>query len=233
MDTSTFALIIIIFGAIFLIGGFFVLIIAFNYKAGHSLREKQKAENIRNEPPPEPLVDESATKNQAASAEVSSSTINRGAVFGIKKIYFPLIILGFSIIATLIFLPQLSGELAYRFSSDGEPVSQGSAGLVISICLAAQAALILFGWLNGYVINRIGASTASSPIHRLKTHHVASTITNLVGLPQIIIAFMMIYFFSFNVSGVQLMPIWLFIAIVMLSGIIFIAYNFIKIMKLK
>ncbi len=232
MEAQTVVYIIIILGAVFLIGGFLGLIFLFNLKADkHQKKKAGKAPEII----PAEEIGAHSEATPAPPGPEPSRTINTNTrpSFGLKQIYLPVGVMGVSFLIALIFLPQLPEELAIRFDSGGEPVNWASLGTVMLAGLGLQVILVLGGWFNGHTINKVAYSGNMGVASNPKPRRVAILSANMVVLLQVIVAFIMVDIFSFNVSGVHLMPVWLFVVVAMLIGGIIIAYNFVKIARLK
>lgn len=225
----------IIAGGVALVAGFFGLVLLFNFKANQQTVRKQAARANLQTPQQPVKVDASpADEPEPSSAAPVSVTTQAGKPgFGYSRIVFPLIVLAASMVLALIFLPQVTGELAFRFTANGNPLNSANRYLVTGFLIGAQVLLVAGGWLNGYFIYRVGASHGTTSLSGVKAAKTAVLSANMVALPQVILAFVLVYVYSFNVSGVHLMPVWLFVVLAMVTGSMIIIYNFVKITRLK
>jgi len=230
MNDSILLIIIVVVGAVFVFGSFFGLILLFRYKSA----QYQKAKAIEDSPPDTRRRDaDTAPEPDKSPVECGQEPVDSKYCFTFKNMALSAAVALISLVITLIFLPQLPDELAYRFSSIGEPVNWASANTVILVSLFLQALFLGLGWLTGKLVFRMLLATRPLAATIKKGLNLAVVCSNMVALPQVILAFLAADIFSYNVSGVHLMPAWLFIVITMIAGGIIIALNFIKIMRLE
>jgi uncharacterized membrane protein len=137
-----------------------------------------------------------------------------------KYILLPLVILLLAVILVAIFYPQLTDEVAYRFNLDGLPKSWLSRGAIASLVLISQFILTLVS--VGVVWGVIRLSRSSGQVEgAISPEKLVLFMGNMVALPQIIIGFVILDIFSYNVYSRHLMPVWLFTLIAMvLAGIV-------------
>lgn len=147
-----------------------------------------------------------------------------------KYILLPLAILLLSIVLASIFYPQLTDEVAYRFTLDGSPKSWLGREIIISLMLAPQFLLALTAAAITWGITKLGRSSGQIE-SALKPERIILLMGNMVALPQIVLAFVMLDIFSYNVYGMHLIPVWLFALIVMAIGGIILAIFFIRAIK--
>jgi hypothetical protein len=67
----------------------------------------------------------------------------------------------------------------------------------------------------------------------LKPERLILLMGNMAALPQIVLAFVMLDIFSYNIYGRHLMPIWLFALIDIIAGGIILTILFIRTIKLS
>ena len=137
-----------------------------------------------------------------------------------KYILLPLALLLLAVILGAIFYPQLTEEVAYRFDIDGLPKSWLSREAIASLALIPQFVLVLVS--AGVVRGVIGLSRSSEQVAgAVNPEKLVLFMGNMVALPQVIIGFVMLDIFSYNVYSRHLMPVWLFALIAMvLAGIV-------------
>ncbi|MFH1662745.1 MAG: DUF1648 domain-containing protein [Chloroflexota bacterium] len=151
-------------------------------------------------------------------------------VFNWKYILLPLSILLLMTALTAIFYPQLTDEVAYRFSMNGSPKSWLSRQAILLLTLLPQ--FILFIIAIAITCGTAMAGRSIGQITRaLKPERFLMLMGNLVALPQIIFGFVMLDVFIYNTHDNHLMPIWLFALIIMIIGGIILAIFFIQAFK--
>ena len=232
MNSQILFIIIIIVGALFLVGSFFGLIALFNFKANRISRPL--GGNIQ----PAALIEEKEPENttrvltQPPSISASSATAPKNTIFSYKQMLWPLVILAFSLVICLIFFPQLPESIIYRFGKDGSPLDATSPALAISLFILFQMILAFNGWLLGFIFYRFAHSASISPQYSNKIKNIALLSANMVILPMITAAFIVTNIFSYNISGIHLMDTGLFIITMIIGGFV-IAFRLIQIARCK
>ena len=153
----------------------------------------------------------------------------KGLTFEWKYILLPVAILLISIILILIFYPQLSDEVAYRFNPDGSAKSWLSRQIFTLLMLLPQFLLTLIA--SAIIWGAIKLSLPSKQIERIKPEKILLLMGNMIALPQIVLAFVMLDISSYNIYNSHLIPIWLFALIIMVIGGIILTIFFIRAIK--
>ncbi|MEE8194401.1 MAG: hypothetical protein V3T73_02740 [Dehalococcoidales bacterium] len=143
-----------------------------------------------------------------------------------KYVALPLVILFLSLALTAYFYRLLPAEVAWRFSLDGSPKSWLSRQAVTLVLLAPQFFLTLAAAAFTWGIVKLGYSYGQ--MGGLRQDKIILLMGNIVALPQVVILFVMLDIFSYNVYDLHLMPTWMFALIVMVVGGVFLAIFFIK-----
>ena len=143
-----------------------------------------------------------------------------------RYVALPLAMLFLSLALTAYFYRLLPDEIAWRFSLDGSPNSWLSRQAVTMIMLAPQFFLTLAAAAFTWGIVKLGRSYGQ--MGGLKQDKILLLMGNIVALPQVVIVFVMLDIFSYNVYSVHLMPTWLFALIIMVVGGVFLAIFFIQ-----
>ena len=134
-----------------------------------------------------------------------------------KYVLLPVIVLFICIILFAIFYWQLSPQVAYRFDSDGFSKSTISREMLALFMLLPQLLFVLLGGGLTGMITRIGGSMGQlSPA--LNPERIIMIMGSMVIMTQIILGFIMLDIFSYNINSSHLMPVWLFAIIVMIIG---------------
>ena len=159
---------------------------------------------------------------QPAAAQQAEATQTPAKDLKFKWTYIalPAAILLLACILTAIYYPQLTEEVAYRFNIDGTPKSWFSRGAVTSIALIPQFILMPLAAFIALGVIKL-SRTSGQLVSGFSSEKLVVFMCNLVALPQVVIGFVMLDIFSYNVSGSHLMPVWLFVIIAMaLAGVI-------------
>ena len=160
---------------------------------------------------------------------VKKTAAAESLTFRWKYILLPVAILLISIILALIFYPQLTDEVAYRFNPDGSVKSELGRGMITLLMLAPQLLLTLTAGAITWAITKLALS--SGQMETISPGKIILLMGNMVALPQIVLGFVMLDIFSYNVYGMHLIPIWLFALFVMVAGGIVLAVFFIQAIK--
>jgi len=153
----------------------------------------------------------------------------KGLTFQWKYILLPVAILLISIILALIFYPQLTEEVAYRFNADGSAKSWLSREMIAVFMLLPQFLLALTTSAMIWGLTKINLTFVQG--ERIKPEKILMLMGNMIALPQIVLTFVMLDVFSYNIYESHLMPIWLFALIIMLIGGIILTIFFIRAIK--
>jgi uncharacterized membrane protein len=144
-----------------------------------------------------------------------------------KYILLPVILLLLAITLGAIFYPRLSEEVAYRFNLDGSPNSLLSREAIASLTLIPQFIFVLVAYAVVWGTIRL-SRTSGQTEGALNTERLILFMGNMVALPQIVIGFVMLDIFSYNIYSRHLMPVWLFALIAMAVAGIILAIFFIQ-----
>lgn len=170
-------------------------------------------------------------KNTAKGRKpVAQKTDADNLTFRWKYIMLPSAILLLAVILCAIFYPQLTEEVAYRFGIDGSPKSWFSREAVASITLIPQ--FILVPLAAAVALGVIKLTRSSGQIAgAINPEKLIVFMCNIIALPQIVIGFVMLDIFSYNIYGRHLMPLWLFALIAIILASIILAIFFIQTIK--
>lgn len=141
------------------------------------------------------------------------------AGFRLAYIILPLLVFLLSIAITAFFYPKLPPQLAYSFSGAADSHFSKSAAPALMLGLQLLFALPLVGIT--LIINRLTRDSRSATLER-----TIFLMGNIGALPQLIVCFALADIFSYNSYGRHLMSLWLFAAIVLASGAVFLGILF-------
>ncbi len=143
-----------------------------------------------------------------------------------KYIMLPLAVLALSIALAAYFYHLLPAEVAFRFNADGLPENWLSRQAVTGLMLGAQLLLVLLA--GAITLGIVKLSRSLEQVDRARAERVVLAMGNMVAPPQIVLSFVMVDIFSYNIYGSHLMPIWLFGLIIMAIGGIALTLFFIS-----
>jgi uncharacterized membrane protein len=149
-----------------------------------------------------------------------------------KYVVLPATILLLSIVLAAVFYPQLSDQVAWRFNLDGSAKGWLSRQMITLLMLLPQFLLVLAASAITWGITKMGRSLGQMG-SALKPESFILLMGNMAALPQIVLAFVMLDIFSYNIYQRHLMPIWLFALIVILAGGIILSILFIRTIRLS
>ncbi len=162
--------------------------------------------------------------------EPANKKTAKDLTFQWKCILLPVAILLISIILALVFYPQLTDEVAYRFNPDGSAKSELSREIFTLFMLLPQFLLTLMSAAVTWGVTKLTPSLEQTEeqTERIKPEKILLLMGNMIALPQIVLAFVMLDIFSYNIYEIHLIPVWLFALIVMLTGGIILTIFFIR-----
>jgi len=168
-------------------------------------------------------------KKAAKNKELIKKTALADALaFRWKHIIMPVAILFLSIVLAAYFYHLLPAEVAYRFNSDGSPNRWLSREMTVVLMLAPQFLLGLVAGAIAWGITKLSRLFRQTESVLIKPEGIILLMGNMIALPQIVLGFVMLDIFSYNVYGEHLIPIWLFAIIIMALGGIIIGVLFIQ-----
>ena len=144
-----------------------------------------------------------------------------------KYILMPLIFFFISIALFIIFYWQLNPQVAYRFNTEGVSTSTASREMLALFMLLPHLFFVLLaGGITGAIV-RIGGSLGQVS-QAFNPERLLLFIGNVMVMPQIIFAFIMLDIFRYDINGSHLMPVWIFAVIVMIVGSVIMIPFFIQ-----
>ena len=146
---------------------------------------------------------------------VETTTPSRGSRFRWTYIVLPVAIPFISAILAAVFYGRLPSDVAYHFT-DGAPDRWLSRGAITAWMVIPQFVLTLFAL--GITMTATMLVRHLLPGENILVRKALLIMGNMVALPQIILAFAMLYIFLYNSYQVHLMPLWIFALLVMVLG---------------
>jgi uncharacterized membrane protein len=161
---------------------------------------------------------------------VGQETAPDELTFHWRYITLPLVILMLSIVLATYSYHLMPAEVAYRFGIDGAPQNWFGRQSYLLLVILPQLLLVLAAIVVTWSTSRLGRSFAQAA-STLNLERVALVMGNMVILPQVVLAFVMLDIFSYNVYSMHLIPIWLFTLITMTLGGILLTIFFIQVYR--
>ncbi len=138
-----------------------------------------------------------------------------GLSFRWVYIALPIAILFLSIILSAYFYHLLPTEVAYNFKLNDSPDVWLSREMTIVWVLAPQLLLALLAGAITWGITKLDILFREREGLWIKPERILLFMGNLVALPQLIIGFMMLDIFSYNLYQRHIMSMWVFLLIVL------------------
>ncbi len=138
---------------------------------------------------------------------------NEQVRFRFSYIVAPVIILLLSIALTALYYPRLPADVGYHFRPDGTPDRWLSREMAMLLMLVPQILLTMLSAGITWGISRMGILSNQSNVLGGKPQRMLLLMGNVAVLPQLILAFAMLYIFLFNANHTHLMPTSVFLLI--------------------
>jgi hypothetical protein len=135
-----------------------------------------------------------------------------------RYVVAPILVLVASVVAAVYFVRLLPVEVAYGYGS-GEGARQVSRGLLLLVLLSPQFILAFLSAAVAHIVARVGARfVRDGGASAGAVESIATVMSNMVVLPQLVLCYAMIDIFRFNAYGTHLPPLYVFAVVVMLVG---------------
>lgn len=138
-----------------------------------------------------------------------------------RYVILPFAVLLISIILTAIFFGMTPDEVAYRFNIDGEPTAHMGAFGAVSLFLGIQLAVAFVSFVITRTISAQKFLTDSKDV-AIRPDKLLTLMGNILVIPQLVFAYALLDMFIYNANEFHLMPLWLFVAIVLVTSTIII-----------
>jgi uncharacterized membrane protein len=151
--------------------------------------------------------------------------------FHIGLVALPLALFLLCAVLVIVFYSSLPPEVAYRFSSTG--VAKGWLGreAFVVVMLVAQMVLLIAAWVIGVAVTGIGQKMLQSSKFPASPGRLVWLMANMVSLPQIIAAFIMVDAIIYARSQQHIMTPWLFALLAIALGSIVLIILFMQSIK--
>ncbi len=171
------------------------------------------------------LRHQKATKSEELTKKTATL---ENLAFHWKYIVLPVSVFFLTLVLAAYFYHRLPAEVAYRFDLDGSPKSWLSREMATVLVLGPQLLLSLTAWAITWGMAKLCRQSGQWVSALLRPEKIILLMGNIIALPQIVLGFVMLDIFSYNVYEIHPMPIWLFALIVMVVGGVILAVFFIR-----
>jgi uncharacterized membrane protein len=154
-----------------------------------------------------------------------------GLYFRWSYVAIPIFLLLFCLAVAAIVHPSLPESVAYRFSSAGVPTSFLPRAAFTAIMLGAQAFITLAVVGLAFGIVSFGRRMLGKSALAFNVHGMIWLMTNMLALPQIILAFILLDSSFYALQGSHIMAPWLFSLITVGLGSLVILFVFVQVFK--
>jgi len=141
--------------------------------------------------------------------------------FSIKYVALSLVMLVLTVVMVAIISPKLPRSIGYNFDASGDPTMTMRRISLIIWTLLPQFMLTLMALIVSWGVTKLSNVFRTPQEGGLQMNGLLLVMGNIIGLPQLIIAYAMANIFTYNAYQVTLPPIWIITLVVMgIAGII-------------
>jgi len=162
---------------------------------------------------------------------MKNTEAREAVTFHWSYIVLPVAVLLLSVILTVVFYSRLPDEVAYRFQPDGSPDKWLSRGTLVIWTLSPQLLFTLAAGVISLGITGLAARFIQPGSAWIKPERIIMVMSNMIALPQAILAFAMVDVFSYNLFQTHLLPLWIFALIVLVVGGIILGVFFLRALR--
>jgi uncharacterized membrane protein len=166
-----------------------------------------------------------AAKAERVSAPPRSAPVLR---FRFSFIALPLVIAMTSIISAFVVFPFLPAQVAYRFTMGGAPASYMARGTFFVLMTVAQLAIVGSAYIIASSIVNLGRRAAQDQPLPVDPSRVIWLMANMVVLPQVILAFILVDAAIYGSTTRHLLTPWIFSLLTLGLGSVAIVALFLK-----
>jgi hypothetical protein len=148
--------------------------------------------------------------------------------FRFSYIALPLVIAVTSVLAALVLLPSMPDPVAYRFTTAGLPDSYMARATFIALMAVAQFAVVGAAYLIASSVVRLGQRASQGQPLPVDPSRVIWLMANMVVLPQVILAFILVDAAVYGANNRHLLTPWLFSLVTLGAGSVAIVALFLS-----
>ena len=148
--------------------------------------------------------------------------------FRASYIVLPAAVALVAIVISLALYPSLPAQVAYRFTSGGLPTGYMARATFLVLMAGAQVLLVTAAYVIAASIVRVSRRMSQNQPLPVDPSRIIWLMANMVLLPQIILAFILVDSSIYAASNRHLMTPWLFSLIAIGVGTVVIAVLFVR-----
>jgi uncharacterized membrane protein len=152
-------------------------------------------------------------------------------VFRLSYVITPVLLCAASLVTAASFASYVPSRLAFRFNSNGAPVSYMSKYAFLIIMMATQILCAAVAWGIAEVVIRLGKSAFLTSAPQFKLDGMVSLMCNMILLPQLILACIMLDALIYGAQARHLFSIGIFSILVLAIGSLVIITAFIRVLS--
>ena len=158
----------------------------------------------------------------------SATTAQQPLKFRWVYLIIPVFLLVVCVAIVLLTYPSLPENVAYRFSTSGLPNSYFTKTTFIALMLGAQIFILMLVGILALGIVQFGNSLLKKSALQFNAHGVLWLMTNMLVLPQVILAFILLDSSYYALQDTHIMTPWLFSLIAVGLGSLVLLFVFIQ-----
>jgi uncharacterized membrane protein len=137
----------------------------------------------------------------------------------------PLGALVLSLIAIAVFYSRLPADVTYHFSG-GEPDRTVARGVFLLWMTVPHIIFLLMAFM---ITRMLMASARYMPSGETPLAHMIPLMSNLAGLPQLVLFVIMLQISLYNAYNVGIIPLWIIPVVILAAGAVFLVMMFLRI----
>jgi uncharacterized membrane protein len=143
-------------------------------------------------------------------------------VFRLSYVITPVLLCIASLVTAVVFTFYLPARLAFRFDQNGSPVIYMSKPLFVMLMVTAQILCAVAAWGIAEIVVRMGKSAFLTSPPQFKLDNMVFLMCNMILLPQVILAYIMLDVFIYGVWTRHLISLGIFSILTLAFGSIVI-----------
>jgi uncharacterized membrane protein len=160
--------------------------------------------------------------------EISNATKTAPSpfIFRFRYVAAPLILAIVCLILALAFVSSLPSPLGFRFAGDGTVLTATNKYAFIALMIAAQVICALAAWTIALTIIKLGQRSFKTDQPQIPLDSYISLMSNMILLPQLILAYIMLDAFIYGTWARHLISVGLFSILTIAAGSLVLIFTF-------
>jgi uncharacterized membrane protein len=152
-------------------------------------------------------------------------------IFRFRYVVAPLILAVFCLVIAIAFVSSLPSPLGFRFSGDGTVLTTTNKYAFIALMLAAQIICALAAWAIAWAIIMMGRHAFQTGQPQIPLDGYISLMSNMILLPQLILAYIMLDAFIYGTWARHLISVGLFSILTIAIGSLVLIFIFARMLS--